>query len=163
MKFRPVASERYPLPLALAVYGEIPEPERVRREVRSGMQDDPLRLLEPSLVLLELYASNQPAVCKLTPDDDAFLTEVFGSKRMNGWMVLLGDANQDEIQAAVNARWQFKFVAAGETCTSLYVLFNVLYATAFCDGILKSVSSEAPNVPSKSVPRRAAIRRCGKR
>ncbi|MGA2076351.1 MAG: hypothetical protein ABSH52_22915 [Terriglobia bacterium] len=133
-KFRPVASERYPLPLALAVYGEVPDPERVRREVRAGMQDDPLRLLEPSLVLLELYASNQPAACKLTPDDDAFLTEVFGSKRMNGWMVLLGDANQDEIQAAVNARWQFKFVAVGETCTSLYVLLNVLVRYAFVYG-----------------------------
>jgi hypothetical protein len=133
-KFRPVASERYPLPLALAVYGEVPDPERVRREVRAGMEADPLRLLEPSLVLLELYASNQPAVCKLTPDDDAFLTEVFGSKRRNGWIVLLGDSNQDEIQAAVNARWQFKFVVAGETCTNLYVLLNVLVRYAFVYG-----------------------------
>jgi len=133
-KFRPVASERYPLPLALAVYGEVPDPERVRREVRAGIEDDPLRLLEPSLVLLELYASNQPAVCKLTPDDDAFLTEVFGSKRMNGWIVLLGDSNQDEIQVAVNARWQFKFLAAGETCSSLYVLLNVLARYAFVYG-----------------------------
>ena len=133
-KFRPIASERYPLPLALAVYGEVPEPERVRREVRDGMQDDLVRVLEPSLVSLELYASNQPAVCKLTPDDDAFLTEIFGSKRMNGWIVLLGDSNPHEIQATVNARWQFKFVDAGEKCASLYVLLNVLARYAFVYG-----------------------------
>ena len=133
-KFRPIASERYPLPLALAVYGEVPEPERVRREVREGMQDDLVRVLEPSLVSLELYASNQPAVCKLTPDDDAFLTEIFGSKRMNGWIVLLGDSNPHEIQATVNVRWQFKFVDAGEKCASLYVLLNVLARYAFVYG-----------------------------
>ena len=132
--FRPVASERYPLPLALAVYGEVPDPERVRSEVRAGIESEPLRLLEAGLVLLELYACNQPGVSASVPDDDAFLTEVFASKRMNGWIVLLGDANQDETQAAVNARWQFKFIEAGETCTSLYVLLNVLARYAFVYG-----------------------------
>ena len=134
MAFRPVASERYPLPLALAVYGEVPDPECVRSEARAGMELDPLRLLETSLVLLELYACNQPGVSTSTPDDDAFLAEVFASKRMNGWIVLLGDANEDETQAAVNARWQFKFMSAGETCTSLYVLLNVLARYAFVYG-----------------------------
>ncbi len=115
MVFRPVASERYPLPLALAVYGEVPDPERVRSEVRAGIESEPLRVLEASLALLELYACNQPGVCAAVPDDDAFLTEVFASKRRNGWIVLLGDANQVETQTAVNARWQFKFLEAGET------------------------------------------------
>jgi hypothetical protein len=132
--FRPVASERYPLPLALAVYGEVPDPERVRSEVRAGIESEPLRLLESSLVLLELYACNQPGVSASAPDDDAFLTEVFASKRRNGWIVLLGDANQDETQATINARWQFKFIDAGESCTSLYVLLNVLARYAFVYG-----------------------------
>ncbi len=132
--FRPVASERYPLPLALAVYGEVPDPERVRNEVRAGMESEPLRLLEASLVLLELYACNHPGISAAVPDDDVFLTEVFASKRRNGWIVLLGDANQDETQAAVNARWQFKFIEAGETCTSLYVLLNLLVRYAFVYG-----------------------------
>ena len=132
--FRPVASERYPLPLALAVYGEVPDPERVRSEVRAGIESDPLRLLEVGLALLELYACNRPGISTSVPDDDAFLTEVFASKRMNGWIVLLGDANQDETQAAINARWQFKFIEAGETCTSLYALLNVLVRYAFVYG-----------------------------
>ena len=132
--FRPVASERYPLPLALAVYGEIPDPERVRNEVRAGIESDPLRLLEAGLALLELYACNQPGVSASVPDDDAFLTEVFASKRMNGWIVLLGGGNQDETQAAVNTRWQFKFIEVGETCTGLYVLLNVLARYAFVYG-----------------------------
>ena len=129
--FRPVASERYPLPLALAVYGEVPDPERVRSEVRAGLESEPLRLLEAGLVLIELYACNEPRVSASAPDDDVFLTEVFVSKRMNGWIALLGDANQDETQAAVNARWQFKFFEGGETCSSLYVLLNVLARYAF--------------------------------
>jgi len=132
--FRPVASERYPLPLALAVYGEVPDPERVRSEVRAGIESDPLRLLEAGLALLELYASNQPGISASVPDDDTFLTEVFASKRMNGWIVVLGNANQDETKAAVNARWQFRFIEAGETCTSLYALLNVLVRYAFVYG-----------------------------
>ena len=132
--FRPVASQRYPLPLARAVYGDIPDPEWVRSEVRAGIEPEPLRLLEAGLVLLELYACNQPGVCASVPDDDAFLTEVFASKRRNCWIVLLGDGNQDETQAAVNTRWQFKFIEVGETCTSLYVLLNVLARYAFVYG-----------------------------
>ena len=134
MVFRPVVSERYPLPLALAVYGEVPDPEQVRSEVRARIETDPLSLLEVGLVLLELYACNQPGVSETVPDDDAFLTQVFASKRMNGWIVLLGDADQEETQAAVNARWQFKFTEMGETCTSLYVLLNVLARYAFVYG-----------------------------
>ncbi|HTS69477.1 MAG TPA: hypothetical protein VMO17_10880 [Terriglobia bacterium] len=132
--FQPVASERYPLPLALAVYGEVPGPEQVRCEVQAGIESEPLRLLEASLALLELYACNQPGVSASVPDDDAFLTEIFASKRRNGWIVLLGDANRDETQAAINARWQFKFMETGESCTSLYLLLNVLARYAFVYG-----------------------------
>src|SRR5271157_1357146 len=60
--FRPVASERYPLPLALAVYGEVPDPGRVRSEVRAGIESEPLGVLEAGLALLELFACNQPSV-----------------------------------------------------------------------------------------------------
>ena len=100
LAFQPVVSERYPLPLALAVYGEVPDPARVRSEVRAGIDSDPLRMLEPALVLLELYACNQPQVLESAPDDEAFLTQVFASKRMNGWLVVLGDADQSALEAA---------------------------------------------------------------
>jgi hypothetical protein len=132
--FQPIVSERYPLPLALAVYGEVPNPEQVRREVRAGIETDPLRVLEPALVLLELRACNQPDLLKSVPDDDAFLTQVFASKRMNGWIVLLGDMSHQEIETAVNARWQFRFISAGDSSTSLYVLLNILTRYAFVYG-----------------------------
>ena len=90
LEFRPIVSARFPLPLALAVYGETPDPERVRADVRARIETDPLSLLEVGLVLLELYACNQPGVSASVPDDDAFLTQVFASKRMSGWIVLLG-------------------------------------------------------------------------
>jgi len=134
MVFQAIASERYPLPVAQAVYGEVPDPELVRRDVRGGIEADPLCQLESALVLLELYACNQPALCESVPDDDAFLTQVFASKRMNGWMVLLGDGKQEEIRRAVNARWQFRFVGGGDGCGSLYVLLNMLARYAFVYG-----------------------------
>jgi hypothetical protein len=134
MVFRPTTSERYPLPLALAVFGDVPDPERVRSQVGARIESDPLSLLEPGLVLLELYACNQPGVSASAPDDDAFLTQVFASKRMNGWTVLLGDADQEETRAALNAQWQFKFIEAGEAYTSLYLLLNMLVRYAFVYG-----------------------------
>ena len=134
MVFGRMVSERYPWPLALAVYGEVPDPERVRREVRRGIEADPLRQLEPALVLLELCASNRPAWRESVPDDDAFLTQVFASKRLNGWIVLLGDTEPEDIQRAVNARWQFRFIAGGDACSSLYALLNMLARYAFVYG-----------------------------
>jgi len=74
LEFRPVVSERFPLPLALAVYGEVPDPKMVRADVRARIETDPLSLLEVGLVLLELYACNQPGAAASVPDDDAFLT-----------------------------------------------------------------------------------------
>ncbi|MGA2984546.1 MAG: hypothetical protein ABSG32_12075 [Terriglobia bacterium] len=38
------------------------------------------------LVLLELYACNQPGTPGSVLDDDAFLTQVFAGKRLNGWI-----------------------------------------------------------------------------
>ena len=132
--FRPIVSERFPLPLALAVYGEIPDPERVREDVRDRMETDPLSLLEVGLVLLELYACNQPGTPESVPDDDAFLTQVFASKRLNGWISFLGDADVKEAQAALNARWQFKFIGTAERCTGVYSLLNGLARYAFVYG-----------------------------
>jgi acetyl-CoA decarbonylase/synthase complex subunit beta len=134
LAFRPIVSERFPLPLALAVYGEIPDPERVREDVRDRMETDPLSLLEVGLVLLELYACNQPGTAEFVPDDDAFLTQVFASKRLNGWISFLGDADIKEAQSALNARWQFKFIGAEERRIAVYGLLNVLARYAFVYG-----------------------------
>ncbi len=132
LHFRPLASERYPLPLAMAVYGEAPAPERVRADVRARMASDPLSLLETALVLLELYASNRPAVGAIVPDDDAFLKYAFNSKRVNGWVAFLGSASAGETQAALSGRWQFHFI--GEGLAGCYALLNMLTRYAFVYG-----------------------------
>jgi hypothetical protein len=49
LAFQPIASERYPLPLALAVYGEVPGPERIRRDVRAGFDSNPVQALFSSV------------------------------------------------------------------------------------------------------------------
>ena len=134
LRFRAVVSERFPLPLALAVYGEIPDPERVRDDVRARIETDPLSLLELGLVLLELHACNQPGASESVPDDDAFLTQVFASKRLNGWISFLGDADVEEAQAALNARWQFKFIGTQDRCSDVYSLLNGLARYAYVYG-----------------------------
>jgi hypothetical protein len=134
LEFRPIVSARFPLPLALAVYGETPDPERVRADVRARIETDPLSLLEVGLVLLELYACNQPGASASVPDNDAFLTQVFSSKRLNGWISFLGDAGVKEAQAALNARWQFKCMDAPEKCTGVYSMLNALARYAFVYG-----------------------------
>ncbi len=110
-RFHPLVSDRYPLPLALAVYGEVPEPEAVRERVSSRMGPDPVEALEAALVLLELYECNQPEAGVAVPDDGGFLGQVFGSKRLNGWMATMGDADPSQIEEAVKEKWQFRFIA----------------------------------------------------
>ena len=134
LAFRPLPSERYPLPLARAVCGELPDPELLRTEVRRRAAIDPLSLLELALVLIELYVSNDPVVATLVPDDDAFLSQVFSSKRLNGWGAFLGDEDRQEMQAALAARWQLKFIGSGERMAGAYVLLNMLARYAFVYG-----------------------------
>jgi hypothetical protein len=132
--FLPLPSERYPYPLALGIYGETPDPKQVRADIRARIATDPLGALESALVLLELYASNQPGTAALTADDDVFLRQAFNSKRLNGWVALLGDADPLETTAALGARWQLKFFAADQGVIGLYCLLNMLVRYAFVYG-----------------------------
>ena len=133
-RFHPLVSDRYPLPLALAVYGETPEPEAVRERVSSRMGPDPVDALEAALVLLELYECNQPEAAAAIPDDGVFLGQVFGSKRLNGWMATMGDGDPAQIEEAVKARWQFRFVSSKESQTGIYPLLNLLVRYGFVYG-----------------------------
>ena len=134
LAFRPLASGRYPLPLALAVYGEIPDPGQVRADIGARLTSDPASLLETALVLFELYACNDHRTAAIVPDDDAFLSNAFASKRLNGWVSFLGDADPGETQAALSERWQFKFIGAGEGLAGFYTLLNMLARYAFVYG-----------------------------
>jgi hypothetical protein len=53
---------------------------------------------------------------------------------LNGWISFLGDADAEEAQAALNTRWQFKFIGAEERCTGVYSLLNGLARYAFVYG-----------------------------
>ncbi len=132
--FLPLTSERYPYPLALGIYGETPDPKQVRADIRARIATDPLSTLESALVLLDLYASNQPGAAALMADDDVFLRQAFNSKRLNGWVALLGDADPQETTAALGARWQLKFFAADQGVIGLYGLLNMLVRYAFVYG-----------------------------
>jgi len=53
---------------------------------------------------------------------------------LNGWISFLGDADVKEAQAALNTRWQFKFMGTGEGFTGVYSLLNGLARYAFVYG-----------------------------
>ncbi|MBL7199225.1 MAG: hypothetical protein ISS56_03660 [Anaerolineae bacterium] len=126
LAFLPLSSERYPLPLTAAVYSEVPDPDRVRDQVRGRMETDPVSVLEAVLVLLELYECNQPGIADFLPDDAAFLSQAFATKRLNGWIAVLGDADREEVESSVNGRWKFRFVPGRARRTAVYPLLNML-------------------------------------
>jgi hypothetical protein len=134
LDFLPLASERYPWPLALGIYGETPDPKQVRADIPGRIDADPLSSLESALVLLELYASNQPGAANLLADDDTFLQQAFNSKRLNGWVALLGDADPRETTSALGARWQLNFFGADRGVVGLYCLLNMLVRYALVYG-----------------------------
>ena len=124
LAFRPPDALRYPLPLALAVYGDVPAPEQVRDKVRERMGTDPVSVLEDALVLLELHESNQHDAFEHVPDDAAFLGQTFRTKRSNGWIGLLGDADPAQVQEIVNVRQKFGFVLGRDRRTGVYALLR---------------------------------------
>ena len=141
--FKPLGSQRYPCPLSMAVYGETPQLKTVRADLQSRMHSDPVASLELALVLLELYESNQPGMQQSIPDDLAFLNECFASKRLNGWISVLGDINSEELEREVNASWQFKFISGDGRVAGLYVLLNMLCRYGFVYGRIATGDSHA--------------------
>ena len=126
LTFRPLVSERYPLPLALAVCGCVPEPERVREQTSMRAADDVVAALDPALVLFELYQCAQPETVENVPDDSQFLSEAFRTKRSNGWVALLGGGDRSHVESALNGRWQFSFVPGRGRLAGLYTMLNML-------------------------------------
>ena len=134
LEFGPLPSEKHPLPLARAVCGRTPSPQQARDDVRPRADSDSVSVLENALVLLELYESNQDDMRELVPEDMPFLGDCFRSKRLNGWIAVLGDGDRGAIESAVNDRWQFAFLSGPGRPTGLYLLLNMLARYAFVYG-----------------------------
>jgi ACS/CODH beta subunit-like protein len=143
LAFQPVVSDMYPLPVCAAVCGGVPEADAVRARIRQHVDADPVAVLEQALVLLELLECNRPEAAEHLPNDAAFTGVCFASKRLNGWIAQLGDADAAALEDAVNARWQFRFFAAPERTTSLYVLLNMLTRYGFVYGRIEPGDSHA--------------------
>jgi acetyl-CoA decarbonylase/synthase, CODH/ACS complex subunit beta len=134
MSFRETGSERFPLPLTMAICGEVPEVEEVRELVESRLEEDPVAALEGGLVLLELYEGNQAGVEEYVPADGAFLGMAFNTKRQNGWIGVLGEEDPAEVERKVNESWKFKLVEGRERRTGLYSLLNMVVRYGFVYG-----------------------------
>ena len=143
MVFRETGSERFPLPLAMAICGEVPEVGEVRALVESRLEEDPVAALEGGLVLLELYEGNQAGVEECVPDDGAFLGMAFNTKRQNGWIGVLGEEDPAEVERQVNEQWKFKLVEGRERRTGLYSLLNMVVRYGFVYGKIELGDSHA--------------------
>ena len=134
LEFRPLPSEKHPLPLTRMVFAGPLEACAIRRDVQSRMHSDPVAALENALVLLELYESNQPDVCDYVLEDMPFCGACFATKRASGWAYVVGDTDRSALESAVNSRWQFKFIPGPPRPTGLYALLNRLARYAFVYG-----------------------------
>ena len=135
LAYRPLPSEEYPFPLSCVAYPAVPEPRAARADVEAHLAD-PLSVLENALALLELYEANQPDTAGLFLEDTPFLSTCFSSKRCNGWIAILGDTDRREIEAAINARWQFEFFGPPRP-TGVYILLSMLARYAYVYGRVK--------------------------
>lgn len=134
MEFRPLRSEKYPLPLCQAVYATPVRAETARKDVEARCATDPVSVLEHALVLLELHESNRPEMADLILEDMPFIGTCFNSKRCSGWIAAAGSADRAELEKALNARWQFRFYHGRPGATGPYVLLNMLARYAFIYG-----------------------------
>ncbi len=134
LAFRPLPSEKYPLPLTQFAYREVPDVQAVRADVQARLQTDPVSVLEPALALLELYECNQPDAAEHVLEDMKFIRTCFASKRANGWIAALGDADRTGLEQAINKTWQFKFFSGPARPTGIYVLLNMLARYAYVYG-----------------------------
>ncbi len=134
LEFKPFESKKFVLPLSNVPYPTVPSAAEVRSDVEKGMKNDLIRILEKALALLELYAVNQPGTVSEVLADMDFVATAFSSKRANGWIAVLGDADVDELEEAINSRWQFMFFRAPNAHAGLYLLLNALSRYAFVYG-----------------------------
>ena len=141
LSFGRFPSERFPLPLAAAIYGRVPAPSEVLEDLRRIPDADPLGCLDYVLVLLELYCSH--AAKTMPPDDQAFLDLTFSTKRQNGWVAFLGDDDTTGLKALIAERWRFHCVDGADRIGSLYVLLNMLARYAFVYGRIEPKDGHA--------------------
>ena len=138
LAFRPLVSEKFPLPLVSVAHAWQPDPQALREDVRGRLADDPVAVLEDVLALLELHECNQADIAEHVLDDMAFVGTVFASKRCNGWIAIVGDGDRAALESAVNARWQFQFFSGPSRPTGIYVLLNMLARYAYVYGRIAS-------------------------
>ncbi len=136
--FKDLPSEKYPLPLMQAVYRRQPAEEQIRRDVRERMDPDPVSILENALVLFELYETGQAHIEDTVLDDAEFLGASFQSKRLNGWISVVGDADPKELETAVNEKWQFRFFHGASSDCGLYAMLNLLARYGFVYGKIQA-------------------------
>jgi hypothetical protein len=98
------------------------------------LESDPVAALGNVLALLELYECNQPDTSAPFLEDLPFLGTCFSSKRCNGWIAAVGNGDRKELEAAVNARWQFKFFSGPRRPTGVYILLSMLARYAYVYG-----------------------------
>lgn len=134
MGYQPLNSERYPLPIAQALWEEPPSAQRARDEVRRHLVDDPVGGLEACLALLELHVCNQPGGTEGLAEDGDFLGQAFATKRLNGWIGIAGQGDRGGLEEALAARWKVRLLPGDPAGRGVYPLLNMLVRYGFVYG-----------------------------
>jgi len=134
LEYRPLNSERYPLPITQALWPEPPLAERARSEVRRHLNDDPVAGLEACLALLELHVCNQPGGTDGLAEDGDFLGQAFATKRLNGWIGIVGDGDRGGLEEALAAQWKVRLLDGDPAGRGVYGLLNMLVRYGFVYG-----------------------------
>ncbi|MCG3254363.1 MAG: hypothetical protein KAX09_10950, partial [Candidatus Heimdallarchaeota archaeon] len=135
MDWKEFPSDKHPLPLTQMSYQEIPEPSVLIDNIRKRMKSDPVSTLEDVLALLELFIVNQEYAKDVFHEDMAFIQRhCFAVKRLNGWIAVVGDADKEKIELAINDKWNFKFYNGIGKEINSYMIMSMLVRYAFVYG-----------------------------
>lgn len=134
MKWKELPSIKFPFPIRSAYYLNEPNLDEIRDLIENRLHSNPISVLEQSLVLLELFESNQPDKQKYFLEDMPFVRTCFATKRQNGWIACIGDSDRERIEDIINDQWKFKFFSGRKTETGIYVLLSMLTRYAFIYG-----------------------------
>ncbi len=128
-------SESHPLPLVQMRYQEIPSPNKVRDDILDRYKTDPVSILENVLSLIELYVSNQSYAQEMFFRDMPFIKKhCFGIKRINGWLATHNRGMNEQIEHAVNEKWQFRFYNDPQGEIKIYTILSMLVRYSFIYG-----------------------------
>lgn len=138
LSWKKLPSDKYPKPLVQMTYSDIPSIEEIKKEIEEKIDESPISILENVLAFLELYESNKNDASDFFLEDMPFIRECFATKRLNGWISIIGESKREKIEEEINTQWNFRFFNGRKEETGIYTLLSMLARYAFVYGRIQN-------------------------